>query len=78
MEEDTYRQQLAAMDRKLYREDPRGYALQLVEEGNVSADHLLTCALQFMSHTEVQEMLDANELSPRFDYSNEDKEDEEE
>lgn len=66
------------MDKKLYQEDPRGYALQLIEDGLVSADHLLTCALNWMSHDEVRDMLDANELSPRFDYSNEDKEDEEE
>ena len=28
---------------------------------------LLTAALNWMSHDEVREMLDANELSPRFD-----------
>jgi hypothetical protein len=36
---------------------------------------LLTAALNWMSHDEVREMLDANELSPRF---SEDEEDEDE
>ena len=45
--------------------DPRDFALQLVEQG-VDAKDLLTAALKFMSHDDVREMLDANELSPRF------------
>lgn len=50
-----------------FRKDPRAYALELVENGLVSADHMLLCALQYMSHDDVRDMLDANELSPRFD-----------
>ena len=46
--------------------DPRSYALELVEMGH-SAEHLLTCALKYMSHDDVRGMLDANELSPRFE-----------
>ena len=46
--------------------DPRNYALSLVEEGVVSADHLLLCCLKAMSIDEVRWTLDANELSPRF------------
>lgn len=54
-------------DPKLFDTDPRDYALALVEEGLVSADHLLLCAVKYMSHDDVREMLDCNELSPRFD-----------
>ncbi len=53
------------MDKELFGSDPRDYALQLVEEG-FSADHLLLCALKYMSHDDVRDMLDDNELSPRF------------
>ena len=44
---------------------PRDYALELIDEG-VSALTLLTACLQYMSHDDVRDMLDANELSPRF------------
>lgn len=64
------------MDKELYEQDVRGYALELIEERGVSADFLLSCALQWMSADQVREMLDANELSPRFDI-NEDEEDKE-
>jgi hypothetical protein len=52
---------------ELFRKNPRSYALQLAEEGLVNTMDLLTAALNFMSYDEVREMLDANELSPRFD-----------
>lgn len=64
------------MNKELYERDPRDYTLQLAEDGVVSADHLLTCALKWMSADQVRDMLDANELSPRFDI-NEDEEDKE-
>ena len=54
------------MDKELFKTDPRSYALELVEMGG-SADHLLLCALKYMSHDDVRDMLDCNELSPRFD-----------
>jgi hypothetical protein len=50
----------------LFNSDPRDYALEMVESGLVSADHLLLCALKYMSCDDVREMLDCNELSPRF------------
>mgnify|MGYP003656476987 CR=1 FL=1 len=50
-----------------YNTDPRDYALKLVEDGLVTADRLLLCALAYMSHDDVRDMLDCNELSPRFD-----------
>jgi hypothetical protein len=49
-----------------YQSNPRDYALQLLEGEAVSADTLLLSALKYMSHDEVREMLDDNELSPRF------------
>jgi hypothetical protein len=50
----------------LFNKEPRDYALEMVESGLASADHLLLCALKYMSHDDVRDMLDANELSPRF------------
>jgi hypothetical protein len=54
-----------------FNNDPRGYALDLVENGQVSADHLLLCALKYMSSDDVRDMLDVNELSPRFEGADE-------
>ena len=63
------------MDKKLFESDPRSYALELVDMG-MSADHLLLCALKYMSHDDVRNMLDCNELSPRFDEETEEDEEE--
>ena len=57
-------------DQELFRRDPRSYALELVDQefcGRDSALHLLEACLQYMSHDDVRDMLDSNELSPRFD-----------
>ena len=62
----------------LFRTDPRSYALTLVEEGGVSAENLLTAALKYLSHDDCREMLDMNELSPRFDEDEPEDEDESE
>jgi hypothetical protein len=61
------------MDKELFKKDPRDYALKMVEDGLQSADHLLLCALKYMSHDDVRDMLDCNELSPRFDEDDEDE-----
>jgi hypothetical protein len=55
------------MDKELFQRDPRDFALGLVDDGMIDPMMLLTAALNWMSHDEVREMLDANELSPRFD-----------
>lgn len=65
------------MNRNLFDTDPRCYALELLDTG-VSTDHLLLCALNYMSHDDVREMLDMNELSPRFDDETEEEEETEE
>ena len=44
----------------------RDEALELVENGVVSAEYLLTACLKYMSTDDVADMLDANELSERF------------
>ena len=46
--------------------DSRDKALELVEEGIVSAEYLLTACLKYMSTDDVEDMLDCNELSERF------------
>ena len=46
--------------------DNRDKAIEMVEEGRVSANHLLLCCLKWMSNDEVDGMLDANELTDRF------------
>jgi hypothetical protein len=63
------------MDKEQFKRDPRDYALEMVNEGMVDPMLLLQAALNWMSHDEVREMLDANELSPRF---SEDEEEEDE
>lgn len=55
------------MNEELFKSNPRAYSLEMVENGLVSVDHMLLCCLKYMSHDEVRDMLDANELSPRFD-----------
>ena len=44
----------------------RDTALELVENGVVTAEDLLTMALKYMSTDDVEDMLDTNELSDRF------------
>ena len=47
--------------------DSRDKAYDMVEEGRVSAESMLTMALKYMSTDDVEDMLDCNELSERFD-----------
>ena len=44
----------------------RDIAIELVENGMVSAEDMLTMALKYMSNDDVEDMLDTNELSERF------------
>ena len=53
----------------------RDEALDLVENGVVSAEYLLTACLKYMSTDDVADMLDCNELSSRFMDDDEDEED---
>ena len=58
-------------DKEMFRRDPRSYALEMVDAG-LSAQILLEACLAYMSHDDVRDMLDANELSPRFDETQDD------
>ena len=49
------------------KQNSRDRALEMVEEGLVSAEAMLTMALKYMSTDDVEDMLDCNELSERFD-----------
>ena len=51
----------------------RDKALEIVEEGLVSADDMLIMALKYMSTDDVEDMLDCNELSDRFIEDEEDE-----
>ena len=46
--------------------DARDQAIELVEDGIVSAKDMLVMALKYMSTDDVADMLDCNELSDRF------------
>jgi hypothetical protein len=44
----------------------RDVALELVDNGMVTAEAMLTMCLKYMSTDDVEDMLDCNELSERF------------
>ena len=46
--------------------DARDQAIEMVEDGIVSAKDMLVMALKYMSNDDVADMLDSNELSERF------------
>lgn len=46
--------------------DWREYALELMDNGMIDPEMLLTACLWYMTTDEVYDMLDSNELSPRF------------
>ncbi len=54
------------MDFDNFQDDPRDYAMQLLEEEHTTENDLLLACLKFMSHDKIRDMLDDNELSPRF------------
>lgn len=53
-------------DSDLYHSAPRTYAIELVESEGADLKTLFFCCLKFMSAQDVRDMLDDNELSPRF------------
>lgn len=63
-----------------FKKNPRSYALGLVEEKLIDSDTMLKAALGYMSFDDVRDMLDDNEMSPRFidEEEDEDEEDDEE
>jgi hypothetical protein len=49
-----------------FDDNPRDYALELVEREVITSDQMALAALKWLSHDDVRAMLDANEWSPRF------------
>ena len=54
------------MDKDLFDDDPRDYALELVESGAADLETLVIGLLKYLSHDDVRDMLEANELAPDF------------
>ena len=52
--------------------NPRDRALELIEEGIVSAEDMVTMCVKYMSVDDVEDMLDCKELSDRFMEDDED------
>ena len=52
--------------------NPRDRALELIEEGIVSAEDMVTMCVKYMSVDDVEDMRDFNELSDRFMEDDED------
>lgn len=52
---------------QLFIDDPREYALTMIADGLLSEEYLVVALLKWMSHDDVRDCLDANELSPRFE-----------
>jgi hypothetical protein len=44
--------------------DYRDYAMELVEEGVITADTMIVALLKYLSQEDVAEMLHMNEMSP--------------
>jgi hypothetical protein len=65
--ENTEKNEMSAFQDRFFQKQPRAYADDLVAEGIVDAKDMLSKCLSWMSADDVREMLDANELSPRFD-----------
>ena len=61
-------------DSSEFKKNPRSYALGLVEEKLIDSDTMLKAALGYMSFDDVRDMLDDNEMSPRFIDEEEDEE----
>ena len=60
-------------DKELFENSPRCYASDLVSDGVITHDYLISMALKYMSHDQVRDMLDCNELSPRFNEEGEEE-----
>ena len=62
------------MNKELFKKDPRSYALEMVDDGLLDARALAHLLLIYMSHDDMRDALDSNELSPRFDEDDEEGE----
>ena len=48
--------------------NPRDYALELIDEGQLNARDFAIMCVKYMSMRDVEQMLEANELDPRSMY----------
>ena len=64
-----------SVDKIDFENRPAHYALELVDDCSVSAEAMLAQCLTYMSEDEIRQMLDANELSPRFMNDDDDDDD---
>ena len=53
-------------DTTLFQTDPRRYALQMVDAGEIDPRMMLITALNWLHTHEVRDMLVANGLNPQF------------
>jgi hypothetical protein len=51
---------------ELFQDNPRDYALYLVEEQHTTENNLLIACLKYMSHDQIRDMLEENELGSDF------------
>ena len=49
-----------------FTSDPISYTLELIDDERTTEKYLLMACLKWMSHDQIRDMLDENELSPRF------------
>ena len=54
------------VDKNDFQNRPAHYALELVDDCTTTAESMLAQCLTYMNDDEIRQMLDANELSPRF------------
>ena len=59
-------------DKNDFDNRPAHYALELVEDCTTTAESMLAQCLTYMSNDEIRQMLDENELSPRFENDDDD------
>jgi hypothetical protein len=54
------------MNQNLFERDPRDYLDTLIQEGIISKERMIELFMCHMTKDDIAEMLDAEELSPRF------------
>ena len=59
-------------DKNDFENRPAHYALELVDDCTTTAEAMLAQCLTYMSDDEIRQMLDENELSPRFENDDDD------
>ena len=60
------------VDKNDFENRPAHYALELVDDCTTTAESMLAQCLTYMSNDEIRQMLDENELSPRFENDDDD------